>query len=83
MGIGKFLKQHKFSHRAWMYYELYVKNFRKKIKKYYSQYGEDKEIAKFFEKKKQKVIIAILVVFTLLDTVIHSTCSKKVGKGSI
>ena len=51
MGIGKFLKQHKFSHRAWMYYELYIKNFRKKIKKYYSQYGEDKEIAKFFEKK--------------------------------
>ena len=41
MGIGKFLKQHKFSHRAWMYYELYIKNFRKKIKKYYSQYGEE------------------------------------------
>ncbi len=51
MGIGKFLKDHKFSHRTWMYYELYVKNFRKRIKKYYSQYGEDKEIAKFFEKK--------------------------------
>mgnify|MGYP001323359358 CR=1 FL=1 len=51
MGIGKFLKNHKSSHRAWMYYELYIKNFRKKIKKYYSQYGEDKEIAKFFEKK--------------------------------
>tara|TARA_A100001015_G_scaffold253866_1_gene294320 strand:- start:4883 stop:5596 length:714 start_codon:yes stop_codon:yes gene_type:complete len=51
MGIGKFLKEHKFSHRTWMYYELYVKNFRKRIKKYYSQYGEDKEIANFFKKK--------------------------------
>ena len=51
MGIGKFLKDHKFSHRTWMYYELYVKNFRKRIKKYYSQYGEDKEIANFFKKK--------------------------------
>ena len=51
MGIGKFLKDHKFSHRAWMYYDLYIKNFRKKIKKYHSQHGEDKEIGKFFEKK--------------------------------
>ena len=51
MGIGKFLKDHKSSHRAWMYYELYIKNFRKRIKKYYSQHGEDKEIGKFFEKK--------------------------------
>ena len=51
MGIGKFLKDRKFLHRAWMYYELYIKNFRKKIKKYHSQHGEDKEIGKFFEKK--------------------------------
>ena len=51
MGIGKFLKDHKFSHRAWMYYELYIKNFKKRIKKYYSQHGEDKEIGKFFKKK--------------------------------
>ncbi len=53
MGIGKFLKQYKFSHRAWMYYELYIKNFKKRIKKYHSQHGEDKEIGKFFEKKPQ------------------------------
>ncbi|MDC3054089.1 FkbM family methyltransferase [bacterium] len=51
MGIGKFLKDHKSSHKAWMYYELYIKNFRKRIKKYYSQYGEDREISKFFKKK--------------------------------
>ena len=50
MGIGKFLKDHKSSHKAWMYYELYIKNFRKRIKKYYSQYGEDREISKFFKK---------------------------------
>ena len=52
MGIGKFLKDHKFSDRAWMYYELYIKNFRKSIKKSYSQYGDDREISKFFKKKK-------------------------------
>ena len=59
MGIGKFLKTHKFTHRTWMYYELYIKNFRKKIKKYYSQYGEDKEIAKFFKNKKNGVYFDI------------------------
>ena len=53
MGIGKFLKDHKSSHRAWMYYELYIKNFRKRINKYHSQYGEDREIGKFFEKKSK------------------------------
>ena len=59
MGIGKFLKTHKVTHRTWKYYELYIKNFRKKIKKYYSQYGEDKEIAKFFEKKRNGVYFDI------------------------
>tara|TARA_A100001011_G_scaffold238905_1_gene246861 strand:+ start:37 stop:213 length:177 start_codon:yes stop_codon:yes gene_type:complete len=58
MGIGKFLKDHKSSHRAWMYYELYIKNFRKRVNKYHSQYGEDREIGKFFQ-KKIKVIILI------------------------
>ena len=53
MGIGKFLKDHKSSHRAWMYYELDIKNFRKRINKYHSQYGEDREIGKFFEKKSK------------------------------
>ena len=53
MGIGKFLKDHKSSYRAWIYYELYIKNFKKRIKKYHSQHGEDKEIGKFFEKKPQ------------------------------
>ena len=53
MGIGKFLKDHKSSHRVWMYYELYIKNFRKRINKYHSQYGEDREIGKFFEKKSK------------------------------
>ena len=53
MGIGKFLKDHKSSHRAWMYYELYIKNFRKRVNKYHSQYGEDREIGKFFQKKNK------------------------------
>ena len=57
MGIGKFLKDRKSSHRIWIY-ELYIKKFRKRIKKYHSQYGEDREIGKFF-KKKIKVIILI------------------------
>ena len=33
--------------------ELYIKNFRKRISKYHSQYGEDREIGKFFEKKSK------------------------------
>ena len=52
MCIGKFLKYNKSSHRVWMYYELYIKNFRKRISKNHSQYGEDREIGEFFKKKK-------------------------------
>ena len=53
MGIQKVLKSNKFTYRTWLYYDLYIKSFKKKTKKYYSQYGEDKEIAKFFENKKR------------------------------
>jgi len=53
MGIQKVLKSNKFTYRTWLYYDLYIKSFKKKTKKYYSQYGEDKEIAKFFENKKK------------------------------
>ena len=52
MGIQKVLKSNKFTYGTWLYYDLYIKSFKKKTNKYYSQYGEDKEIAKFFENKK-------------------------------
>jgi len=59
MGIQKILKSNKFTYRTWLYYDLYIKSFKKKIKQYYSQYGEDKEIAEFFKNKKDGVYLDI------------------------
>ena len=50
MGIGKFLKDHKFSHRAWMYYELYIKISKKGLKNIILSMVKTRKLVNFLKK---------------------------------
>jgi len=51
MSLRKFFLKRKITYRLYLYYNLYIRHKKFLVRKTYSQWGEDKEIIKFFKHK--------------------------------